>query len=62
MEKIRWLSNKQTRERYADRSATWLWRTSKNDPDFPKPIRINGIPYRSAAELDAYDEKKRGRP
>lgn len=35
-----------------------LWRWAKDDPDFPKPVKIVGITGWVESELNAYLEKK----
>ena len=53
------LSSRQVRERYGDRSAMWIYRRLKSDPQFPRPIVISNRQYFDEAELDAYDEARR---
>ncbi len=51
-----WMTTPQLLRRYGGRSAMWLWRKLRDDPDFPKPIYM-GPKNRmfSVAECDAYD-------
>lgn len=36
------------------RSRSWVWEKAKNDPSFPKPIRLGGEPVFLEHELDHY--------
>ena len=50
-----YLPSRKVLNRYSRKSPVWLHRILKNDPDFPKPIYINGQKYWRLAELEAYD-------
>jgi predicted DNA-binding transcriptional regulator AlpA len=52
----RYLTGPQVRRRYGNKSHVWLWRQIKFNPDFPKPIDINGRHHFDENEMDAYDE------
>ena len=44
------------------RGRSWIWDRIKNDPEFPKPIAINGGRFLIERELDEYIAKKSGLP
>lgn len=46
----------QVLERYGGRSAMWLWRKLRFDPNFPRPVVIAGRRYFDEQELDAFDQ------
>ena len=52
------LSSKQVRKRYGDRSDMWLWRLLRNDPAFPKPLLINGRRYFARTRLEAWERER----
>jgi predicted DNA-binding transcriptional regulator AlpA len=52
----RYLTAPQVCERYGGRSAMWLWRRLKNDPRFPRPLKIGNRSHFEVSELDAYDD------
>jgi predicted DNA-binding transcriptional regulator AlpA len=45
-------------KRYGGRSDMWLWRQLRNDPDFPKPLLINGRRYWWLSRLRRYEAAK----
>ena len=53
-----WLTGPQVRARYGKRSNVWLWRKDTTDPDWPKPLWLDGKKHYDEAELDAYDVRK----
>jgi predicted DNA-binding transcriptional regulator AlpA len=55
----RYSTGPQVLERYGGRSAMWLWRKLRFDPNFPRPVVIGGRRYFDEDELDAYDEASR---
>ena len=55
----RYLTGPQRRTRYGNRPAVWFWRQITKNPDFPRPLVINGKNYFSEAELDAFDASHR---
>jgi hypothetical protein len=46
-------------ERYGGRSAMWLWRKLKFDPNFPRPFVIASRRYFDEDELDQFDNASR---
>jgi predicted DNA-binding transcriptional regulator AlpA len=48
--------------RYGRSNPIWLYRRLRDDPDFPKPLRIANVRYWRLDELDAYDNVARLRP
>jgi predicted DNA-binding transcriptional regulator AlpA len=42
----------------ANRSNMWLWRVREGDPDFPKPLQINGRNYWRIADLLAWEGRR----
>jgi predicted DNA-binding transcriptional regulator AlpA len=55
----RYLTGPQVLERYGGRSSMWLWRRTRFDPNFPRPIVIGGRKHFDEDELDAYDAASR---
>jgi hypothetical protein len=58
----RYATADQILKRYGNRSKMWLFRTLKNDPEFPRPFTAgNGKRYRlwDEDELDSYDEARK---
>jgi hypothetical protein len=55
------LSARQVRWRYGDRSDMWLWRILKNDPTFPRPLIINGRRYFACKRLEAWERDRAGK-
>jgi predicted DNA-binding transcriptional regulator AlpA len=49
------------RKRYGDSSDMWLWRQLKYDPEFPRPLVINGRRYWWLSHLCAYERAKAGK-
>jgi predicted DNA-binding transcriptional regulator AlpA len=47
------LSPKSTHEKFGRRKS-WLWQILRDDPSFPRPVRLNGRPLWIESELDAY--------
>jgi hypothetical protein len=56
-----WISAKQVRARYGNRSEMWLVRRLKNDKDFPRPTKFERLLFFRIAELERYDEVVQGR-
>jgi hypothetical protein len=66
-----WISAKQVRARYGNRSAMWLVRKLKEkmngkdnpafDPDFPHPTYFGRLMFFKIAELDQYEKRKAAR-
>ena len=46
------------RKRYGDCSDMWLWRKLREDPEFPKPILINGRRYWWLSQLRTWEITK----
>jgi predicted DNA-binding transcriptional regulator AlpA len=42
-------------------SDMWLWRRLRDDPSFPKPMRINRIRYFRISELEAWERRQQRR-
>jgi predicted DNA-binding transcriptional regulator AlpA len=51
----RFLSAKQTRERYADASDMWIWRRLHDDSGFPQPVTIAGRRFWRLSDLIAWE-------
>jgi len=52
----RYLTTGQLRERYGGRSHMWVERKLKNDPRFPKPIKLGGRwRFFDLDEIEAYE-------
>jgi len=61
--KKRYLTSRQVRERYGDRSAMWLWRKLKYDPRFPRRMVMGkNLHLFDEDQLDAYDATLREAP
>jgi predicted DNA-binding transcriptional regulator AlpA len=54
-----YLTGPQLRLRYGRKSHVWLWRQIRNNPDFPRPHRINKQLYFLESDVDAYDAARR---
>ncbi len=54
-----YLTGPQIRRRYGRKSHVWLWRMIRNNPDFPRPHRINKQLYFLESDVDAYDAATR---
>jgi predicted DNA-binding transcriptional regulator AlpA len=54
-----YLTGPQLRVRYGRKSHVWLWRMIRNNPDFPRPYRINHQLYFDQSEVDAFDRERR---
>ena len=54
-----YLTDPQIRRRYGGKSHVWLWRMIRNNPDFPRPHRINTQLYFLESEVDSYDAATR---
>ena len=50
------LRSRSVRERYDNASAIWLWRRCRDDPRFPKPVKIGNRNYWYEDELQAYEK------
>jgi hypothetical protein len=50
-----WISGRQVRARYGDRSHMWLVRKIRNDPNFPRPTYFGRLQFFRSAKLDEYD-------
>jgi predicted DNA-binding transcriptional regulator AlpA len=53
---LTYLTATQVRLRYGGRSDMWLFRLLRNDPRFPKPMKISKQRYWNLAELLAWEE------
>ena len=54
----KFLSSKQVRARYGDRSKMWLVRRLKKDPKFPRPTKLGGRDLLfDEAELEKYERE-----
>ena len=58
----RWLTGPQVCVRYGERSHVWMWRKDKTDPDWPKPMWLDGKKHYAEDQLDAYDALKMANP
>jgi predicted DNA-binding transcriptional regulator AlpA len=52
------LPARRVRERLGNRSDMWLWRQLKFDPQFPRPLIINGRRYWWLSALRSYEQSK----
>ena len=51
----------QVRLRYGGRSEMWLYRILKDDPDFPRFIKIGRFRFFDIAQLEAYEARRAAR-
>ena len=51
-----YLTASQVKQRYGGRSDMWLFRALRDDPDFPKPMKLRGQRYWRLATLVAWEE------
>jgi predicted DNA-binding transcriptional regulator AlpA len=56
--KTQWVSARQLRKRYGDRSHMWVERRLKNDADFPRPIKIGRLRFWDLDQLEAYERSR----
>ena len=49
------LTAQQVQARYGGVSRTWLWRRKSDNPEFPKPVKINGRKFWKIEALEAYE-------
>jgi predicted DNA-binding transcriptional regulator AlpA len=47
------------RLRYGGKSNVWLWRVLRDDPHFPRPMKIRHQRYWRLSELMAYENARR---
>jgi hypothetical protein len=52
-----WMTAKQVRARYGNKSHMWLERNIKNNPEFPKRYYQGRLQMFLVAEFDEYDRK-----
>jgi predicted DNA-binding transcriptional regulator AlpA len=58
----KYLTAKQVRERYGNRSEMWLWRKLKHDSTFPRPLVMGrNVRLFDIAALDSYDDGLRSK-
>jgi predicted DNA-binding transcriptional regulator AlpA len=58
----RYLTAPQLRERYGDRSETWLDRIMKSDAAFPRPIYIGRFRFWALDAIETYERSVAARP
>jgi hypothetical protein len=50
-----YISAAQVLERYGGRSHMWLERRLKNDPRFPRPVKVGRLRFFELSKLEAYE-------
>jgi predicted DNA-binding transcriptional regulator AlpA len=55
-----YLTAPQVRRRFGDKSDMWLWRLLREEPAFPRPVRIRNQRYWRVTDLVAF-ERANGR-
>jgi predicted DNA-binding transcriptional regulator AlpA len=53
-----YLTSNKVLARYSRKSHVWLWRLLRDDPEFPRPLKIRGMNYWRISELDQYDQAR----
>jgi hypothetical protein len=53
-----WVSARQLRNRYGNRSHMWVERRLKNDADFPKPVKFGRLRFWDLDLLEAYERRR----
>jgi hypothetical protein len=51
----KWISGKQLRARFGNKSAMWLWRRTREDKDFPQPAYDGRLQIFNVTEIEAYE-------
>jgi len=52
-----YLNSRQLRDRYGDVSEIWIQRREKDDPNWPKPLRIAGRKFYRLRDILEYERK-----
>jgi predicted DNA-binding transcriptional regulator AlpA len=55
---IKTIRRNQVQKKIGDCSAVTIWRYQKNDPTFPKPLDLGGVPHWLESEIDEWILKK----
>ena len=55
-----YMPGSQVLRRYGRKNPVWLWRLLRNDPTFPKPIKLSGNQnYWLVSDLEQWEASKR---